>query len=324
MASKSKTRTRGMNAALASGEAGVGELAPARSPLRPRQAVVLILAAAVGGVAGVVTFHSAVLTPTTFSGQVVPAHAYYLNFTDTGPVLTLDVQPGAQVKAGQVLATESNAVAQADLAAAQAAVTADQAAVAADQNPADEPRDQSPAALQQAQSQLAAARAEVVTDQQAVADASLVAPATGYVADTGGAIGDVDSPQGVRSFDGPAGQSGANQDEQPGFQLFAPDSDTDGQSSADTNSGYNALITLYTDPQRVVAQVPEADIQTIRQGQGATMSIGAAGLIASGTVSEILLDPADVPGVVDYDVVISMESVPAQVLAGMSVTVTMN
>ena len=316
MAIRAKARVRGMNAALASGEAGVGELAAARPPLHPRQAGRLILAAVVGSVAGVVTFHSAVTAATAFSGQVVPSHAYYLNFTDTAPVLTLNVQPGAQVQAGQVLATESSAVAQANLAAAKAAVTAGQSLVASAES-----LDSS--AQEQAQSQLAAAQAEVVTDQQAVADASIVAPATGYVADTGGAVGDVDSPEGVRSFDGPAGQSGANQDQQPGFELFAPGADSGGGSTGAT-SAYNALVTLYTDPLRVVAQVPEQDIQGIQDGQSTTMSIGAAGLVVPGTVSEIVLDPADVPGVTDYDVVISMQSVPAQVLAGMSVDVTVN
>jgi multidrug efflux pump subunit AcrA (membrane-fusion protein) len=316
MAIRANARVRGMNAALDSGEAGVGELAPARGPLHPRQAAIMLLAATVGSVAGVVTFHSAVSAATRFSGQVVPAHAYYLNFAAAGPVLALNVQPGAQVTAGQVLATESSTVAQANLTAAQAAVTADQAAVA-------EAESQNPAALEQARSQLAAAQAEVVTDQQAQADTSIVAPASGYVAGTGGAVGDVDSPQGVHNFNSPAGQSGADQNQQPGFQLFEPGSNPGGGSSGAT-SAYNALITLYTDPLRVVAQVPEKDIQGIEKGQSATMSIGAAGLIVPGTVSEIELDPADVPGVIDYDVVISMNSVPTQVLAGMSVNVAVN
>jgi multidrug resistance efflux pump len=316
MAMRVKARVRGMNAALASGEAGVGELAPARGPLHPQQAVILVLAAAAGTVAGVVTFHSAVSAPMTFSGQVVPAHAYYLNFTDTAPVLTLDVQPGARVQAGQVLATESSTIAQANLTAAQAAVTADQSSVARAKN-------QDPSGLEQFQSQLAAAQAQVVTDQQAVADSSILAPASGYVADTGGAVGDVDSSEGVRSFDGPAGQSGAGQNQQPGFQLFAPGSTANGGSTG-TTSAYNALITLYTEPLRVVAQVPEQDIQGVQDGQSATVAVGAAGLTVPGTISEIVLDPADVPGVTDYDVVISMSSVPAQVLAGMSVNVTLN
>ena len=315
MATRAKARVRGMNAALAGGEAGIGELAPARAPLRPRQAVVLAVAACVGTVAGVATFHSAVSVPTTFNGQVVPAHAYYLDFADPGPVLTLEVRPGARVRAGQVLATESSAVAQADLAAAQAAVAADQAAADAVAKSSD------PAALEQARSQLAAAQAEVVTDRQAVADTSIVAPASGYVADTGGAVGDVDGPQGVRDFGGPAGRAGADQDRQPGFQLFLQGSASAGGSTGAT-SAYNALITLYTEPLQVVAQVPQQDIQSIRDGQSTMMTVGAADSDVSGRVSEIVLDPADVPGAVDYDVFISMQTVPAQVLAGMSVSVT--
>lgn len=135
MATKAKERVRGMNAAIADGGIGVGEVKPGRTPLRPRQMIVLLLIAIVGVTVGLVSYNAITSAPSQYSGEVAPAHAYYLNFMNTGTVLTLNVAPGAKVTAGQVLATENSSVAAANLAAAEAQVTADQATVAADQNP---------------------------------------------------------------------------------------------------------------------------------------------------------------------------------------------
>lgn len=126
---------RGMNAALASGEAGVGEMKPGRSPMRPRQFGVALAAAAVGGGLGMFTYHAVASTQATYTGQVAPSQTYYLNFDATGPVISLSVQAGTHVSKGEVLATQDSNVAQANLAAAQAAVSADAAVVAADENP---------------------------------------------------------------------------------------------------------------------------------------------------------------------------------------------
>ena len=126
---------RGMNAALASGEAGVGEMKPGRSPMRPRQFGVALAAAAVGGGLGMFTYHAVASTQATYTGQVAPSQTYYLNFDATGPVISLSVQAGTHVSKGEVLATQDSSVAQANLSAAQAAVSADAAVVAADENP---------------------------------------------------------------------------------------------------------------------------------------------------------------------------------------------
>lgn len=130
-----RDRVRGMNAALASGEAGVGEMRAARSPMRPRQLAIASVVALAGSGLGLVTYHKVATKTPTFSGQVTPSHTYYLNFPATGTVLTLTVKPGEHVKAGQPLATMDGSVAAANLSAAQAAVAADSAVVAADEAP---------------------------------------------------------------------------------------------------------------------------------------------------------------------------------------------
>ena len=462
MVTKAKERVRGMNAAIADGGIGVGELKAGRTPLRPRQFIITLIIAAVGVAVGVFSYSAITSKPSSFSGEVAPAHAYFLNFMNTGTVLTLTVAPGSKVTAGQVLATENSTVATADLAAAQAQVTADQAQVAADQNPQaaaataadnqlavakaqdalqsaqsaaatdqsasqrnigaeqaivagdqntltvdqnnynadcagsgennggngnensdasgasqycttlqsqiskdstalstaqanltamqsgqtgqsqrdgnDVSQDQAvllaaqarvaaasapltPAVIAQAQSALATAQAQVATDQQLVQEATIKAPADGVIADTGGAIGDLVGSDGVHDYSGPAEQSGTAAQQEPGFELFVPSSGSGGQASA-TNP-FQSLITEYAGPMSVVAQIPEADMTGVHNGQSATLGISALNTTVPGSVSRVMLDPARVPGSTFYDVLISMPNPPAQLLAGMTVNVTL-
>jgi multidrug efflux pump subunit AcrA (membrane-fusion protein) len=128
-------RERGMNAALASGEAGVGEIKPAKAPMKLRQLLAALLVAVLGAGLGLFSYRALASTPPSFTGEVTPANTYYLDFAATGLVETLAVRPGDRVKAGQILATQDNAVAAANLAASQATVAADEAIIAEDQAP---------------------------------------------------------------------------------------------------------------------------------------------------------------------------------------------
>src|SRR5579875_1649559 len=98
-----RERVRGMNAALETGIAGVGELAPARQPARPRQMVVAVLVAAAGLAAAVLTYKSLASGPVSFGGEVVPQHVYALSFGTTGTVTAVKVRAGQHVTAGEVL-----------------------------------------------------------------------------------------------------------------------------------------------------------------------------------------------------------------------------
>jgi multidrug efflux pump subunit AcrA (membrane-fusion protein) len=509
-----RIRARGMNAALASGEAGVGEMNPARSPMRPRQFGVALAAAVVGGGLGMFTYHAVAHTQSSYSGQVAPAQTYYLDFAADGTVLTLDVQPGTHVTKGQVLATQNSGVAQADLSAAQAAVTADQAVVAADAAPqtgagaqaaaelsvtqanaavsaaqsalglqqnsaqhtisaqtalvgsaqnaystdsahyasdctdtadtassgaaaaahaspagsaspaaagnatsaasagaaesaasgaadpsdaaapgpastgstgsvtqeqfcqnlqstvnrdytalsaaqaqlaglqsstqAQAQRDESdlgqsqavltaaqtrqsaasapltPAVIAQAKSALATAQAQVAADQQALQNTKIVAPAAGTVADTAGAAGDVVGPDGVHGYQGPAEQSGTQANQQPGFELFAPQS-SDGNGTGTSQASYMPLITLYTGPLTVVAQIPETDMSSVHVGDPATVDISALGLSVPGTVRGTALDPVrGSSSTTYYDVTLSLSSTDTRIMAGMSVQIDLH
>ncbi|MGC0314652.1 HlyD family efflux transporter periplasmic adaptor subunit [Kitasatospora acidiphila] len=521
---KSARPMRGMNAALASGEAGVGEIRPARTAMSVKQLSVALCVALVGAGIGVGTYHAIASRPVSFSGQVTPEHAYYLNFQNTGTVQTLTVRPGDHVKAGQVLATQVSSVAAANVAAAQAAVDADTALLAQDRNPqttanqstqdqldvakaqaaantaqgalalaanstqnnvaaqttvvtsdqttldndnaryaqycsatasalaptsqapgspapgtvapvsvapgagmpvpaaapartptgsptatpppshspspsptpspagstpepsssatsfgqeqlcndlqsqierdgaalaqakaslastqstgqAQQQQDEqslaqsedtlqaaqarvaaqgtalTPASIAQAQSQLASAQAQLAADQLALKQATIIAPADGIVADTAGAAGDTVGPEGVHAYEGPAAQSGTLVNQEPGIQLFVP-SAAPGSNAGSTQATYSALLTVYAGPLSVTAQLPEAQIASVHQGQAATLSFPATGRAVPGRISEVRLDPARVPGATYYNVTITTDAQRAGALAGMSVDVT--
>jgi multidrug efflux pump subunit AcrA (membrane-fusion protein) len=133
--SRSRERVRGMNAALETGVAGVGEMAPARQPARPRQMIVAVVVAVVGLAAGVLTYKSLASGPVSFSGEVVPTHVYALSFGAAGTVAAVKVHAGQHVTAGQILATQDGGLARANLQAANDAQAAAAAALYADQHP---------------------------------------------------------------------------------------------------------------------------------------------------------------------------------------------
>ena len=133
--SRPRERVRGMNAALETGVAGVGEMAPARKPARPRQMVVAVVVAVVGLAAGALTYKSLASGPVSFSGEVVPTHVYALSFGAAGTVAAVKVHAGQHVTAGQILATQDGGLARANLQAARDAQAAAAAALYADEHP---------------------------------------------------------------------------------------------------------------------------------------------------------------------------------------------
>ncbi len=459
-------RVRGMNAAFTTGQAGVGEMTPAKAPLRPTRLIVAVLVAAVAVGLSVLTYRAVAAQPSSFSGQVTPAHTYYLNFVRDGVIKSTNVRAGQQVKAGQLLASQDSTIDQANLTAAQAEVSADTAELTDDQAPpansqqqsrdqqnltkaqqavasaqasltlaqnsgqnsvtaqsavvagrqsvldadtaryngsctgsanapttsttsttpadngnsaacaalqaqivkdqadlssaqaqlasiqsqarAEQQRDGSqlaasqatlqaaqtqagsatttpvpPGTIAQIQSDLAAAQARVVTDTQQLQQDSILAPCDGVVADTAGAVGDVVGASGVHGYSGPAAESGTlNSQQSSGFQLFVQPTPTGGGSTQ--SAAYAPVITLYSGPMAVVAQLPEENMGSTHVGESATLNITAIGQNVAGRVSQVMLDPARVPGATYYDVVIDMNTEPGGLYAGMTVTVTLN
>jgi multidrug resistance efflux pump len=124
-----------MNAALETGVAGVGEMAPARQPAGRRQMILAVLVAVAGLALGVLTYESLVSGPASFGGEVVPQHVYALSFGATGTITAVKVHTGEHVTAGEVLATQDTSLAQANLQVAKDAAAAAAAVLYLDEHP---------------------------------------------------------------------------------------------------------------------------------------------------------------------------------------------
>ncbi|MEY9895333.1 multidrug efflux pump subunit AcrA (membrane-fusion protein) [Catenulispora sp. MAP5-51] len=178
----------------------------------------------------------------------------------------------------------------------------------------------SSAVIAQAKADLATAQSQVAADQLAVKNATLTAPADGVVADVAGAVGDITGSDGVHSYAGPAAQPGTEANQQPGFQLFVPPSANSGGTGQ--ASGFQPLITVYAGALDVVAQIPEQNMTTVHVGEPAKLDFSATGTSVTGKIGQVMLDPAHVPGTTTYyDVLISMDTVRPEILAGMTVDV---
>ncbi|MCC9308163.1 efflux RND transporter periplasmic adaptor subunit [Kitasatospora sp. RB6PN24] len=125
----------------------------------------------------------------------------------------------------------------------------------------------------------------------------------------------------MHAYEGPAAQSGTLVNQQPGIQLFVP-SAAPGSNAGSTQATYSALLTVYSGPLSVTAQLPESQVASVHQGQAATLSFPATGRSVPGRISEVRLDPARVPGATYYNVTITTDAQRAGALAGMSVNVT--
>ena len=206
----------------------------------------------------------------------------------------------------------------ADLTSSQDVLTAAQARQSAATAPV------TPAVIDQAKADLATAQAQVATDQQALQDTQILAPADGVVAAAAGAVGDVVGPDGVHGFQGPAEESGTQSNSSGGFELFVPQTGGSGGGTTSQNA-YMPLITLYTSPYTVVAQVPETDMSSVRDGASASLDITALSLTVNGTVENTELDPVNSSSTTTYyDVTISLDSTDSRLMAGMSVQVTIS
>jgi multidrug efflux pump subunit AcrA (membrane-fusion protein) len=231
----------------------------------------------------------------TFTGTVSSDGITDLNFASPGLVGKIRVRPGAEVKAGQVLATEASP-------AATAAITADQAAIAADQAKLAGLRAVSAPGLSTAaaQAQLAKDRAQLAADEAKLMETQIVAPARGEVVAVNGQPGEAVTSAGVRSYSAPAPPSGQS----PAFSLLpegpAPNMRSNSSASA------QPLISLRTSAGwQVKMLLPESSISAIRPGLDVTVSVPAAGLSGiRGYIQELLPTPVTTSAGVAYQAVV--------------------
>jgi multidrug efflux pump subunit AcrA (membrane-fusion protein) len=216
----------------------------------------------------------------------------------------------AQVPLAEAQAQQAINSAQATVNTAQAAVNTANYQQTLQTSPTDVAgQAQAEANLNQAEGQLAQA-------QQALQEASIVAPGNGVVAEVYGAVGEYLGADGVHMYQAPPALSG----KQPsGFSLFPAQPAESGSSS--TNTGAEPLIEVVGGFQQIMAQVPESDVSKLPVGHKATVSVSALHTSATGTVTDVVLNPTRDNSAVTYDVIITLSRTVPGLLPGMSATV---
>jgi membrane fusion protein, macrolide-specific efflux system len=208
--------------------------------------------------------------------------------TSTWGVISVEVEPGDVVKAGDVLATGDPAELQADSATAAAnrrsaqiqfKIAKEQLADAEDADNTDAIR-QAQIAYYTAESQLAQARATETDLKAQIARATLLAPIDGIVSEVNISAG------------------------------------------SDAPSGDAVVVEARTF--EVTTDVVESDISAIAVGQPATITVTALGEDVEGTVTAIApsATSGESGGVVSFAVTVQLTDVPATLRAGMSAEAT--
>ena len=245
----------------------LSERDPGRLHISRRQLALALVIAAVAVVASIYTVDAATAGDQSYPAVVSTSKVYDLNFANTGKVVAINVKPGQEVTAGEVLATQ-------DLGALDAQLHADQQVVAADQ-----------AALQQVDvPQLTAAQNEqnaLQVQQEQTALTNAQAELTGT---TGTGTADVAAAQGAVT----AAESVAQGDYSRYTQAcpngpVAPDASLTGtalvtaqnlfshcQQLQGTSDNDQAAVT------KAQAQVPVAQAQAMQADNAAQATVNAA------------------------------------------------
>ncbi len=167
----------------------------------------------------------------------------------------------------------------------------------------------------QAQAALNQAEAQQEQVQQELVAASIVAPASGIVAEVNGAAGENLGPTGVPVYKAPASLP-SNQPS--GFSLFPSQPTPSGSSDS---SGVEPLIEIVGGDQQVTAQVTESGIGHFAVGHTASVTFSVLNGTYTGVVSEVVLNPTSDNTAVTYQVIVRLSRTVPSLLPGMSATV---
>jgi macrolide-specific efflux system membrane fusion protein len=254
------------------------------------------------------------------SGTVQSASTAAANFVTAGTVTEIDVKVGDTVKTGQVLAKVNPTTAQEQLTAARANLTSAQQSLNRTQSAAQADA----ASIASAQAQVAQAQNSVNSGQRAVDGTTLTAPMEGTVVAINGTVGGSSSggsSSGANSSGGSSSggsSSGGNASGGSGSGAGGSNSGTTTSSSAST--GFVRLADLTK--MQVSAPFAEADATKLKVDQAATVTWAAlSGARTTGKIATISPTATTQNSVNSYAVTVSLDSLPAGVRIGQTVTV---
>ncbi|GAA1299162.1 hypothetical protein Psi02_62190 [Planotetraspora silvatica] len=233
------------------------------------------------------------------SGSVESSRTRSLDFTTSGTVESIAVEPGDKVKKGQVLARVDDTAAQESLSAAKASLDA---------------ADDADTSTASGYSQYINAKNSYNAAERAVSGTVIKAPFAGTIVAVNGSVG------GSSSGSGGGSSTGTSSGSSSGSGSGTSSGSSSSSSSSSTGSGFIEIA----DPVKlqIIGQFTEADVTKLKVRQTATVTFDAlTGVSASGTVATIDPQSQTNNNVVQYPVTISLSKVPSTVRLGQTATV---
>ena len=159
----------------------LSERDPGRLHISRRQLALALVIAALAAIASIYTVNAATAGDQSYPAVVSTSKVYDLNFANTGKVVAINVKPGQEVTAGEVLATQDLGTLNAQVRADQQVVAADQAAVQQASSPQLTNAQSQQNGLQVQQQQTALANAQAALAATTQTGAANIAAAQGAV-----------------------------------------------------------------------------------------------------------------------------------------------
>jgi len=178
---------------------------------------------------------------------------------------------------------------------AKVALASQRAAAAVNAQPARQ------GSVSSAAAQVASARVQVATAQTTLNQTVLRAPVAGTVASISGVIGE--------SSSGTSSSSSSS-----------TSSTSTSSSSSTSTSGFVVISSL--SHLQVTSKVAEADANSVKVGQQATVTFSAANVTANGTVTQLDVEDTVSNNVVEYGVTVSLDDPPAGLKLGQTASVS--
>ncbi|TAJ49201.1 MAG: biotin/lipoyl-binding protein [Herbiconiux sp.] len=238
------------------------------------------------------------------SGTLAPTVQEDVDFAVAGTVTAVNVEAGATVTAGQVLATVDTLTVQADALSAQATLAKAQATLASAEAD-DDGTDAS--ATQIAADEASVAKAQAAADKAnaAVADATLVAPVSGLVTAVNLEVGDT--------------TTGSSSSASTGTSTSTTGGLASGTGSSTSTTSTSAFTIVSTDSWEVSLSVGETDLANVTVGDQVELSTDD-GTAFFGTVSTVGMLPSTSSGSAAYPVTVAVTGSPEGLYDGVSVT----
>ncbi len=254
----------------------------------------------------------------TSSGTIEPAQQDNLNFAVSGQVTAVNVSAGAQVTAGQALATVNSAALSATVAEAQASLSSDQARLSTDSG-----NGASSTQVAADQAAVTAAQNQVTNAQNALAEATLTSPITGTVASVNLTVG-----QQVSGSSGSTGSSaGSGSTGGTGGAGAGGAGGTSGAGTGSTGTGTGTgsstdqIVVISNGSYVVNASVDDTQVGQVKVGDQAVITPNSGTTTAFGTVTSVALLASSSSSVPSYPVTIGVTGSPTGLYPGASASV---